>query len=108
MTQNAANYPAPADIGVQLVGLATSLAERAGVLMLQHRAAGLSVATKSSATDVVTDADRAVERYLIEELAQARPGDAVLGEEGGAIAARAADRVRLRRATPGTPRGDPR
>jgi myo-inositol-1(or 4)-monophosphatase len=94
MTQNAANYPAPADIGVQLVGLATSLAERAGVLMLQHRAAGLSVATKSSATDVVTDADRAVERYLIEELAQARPGDAVLGEEGGAIAARAADGVR--------------
>jgi myo-inositol-1(or 4)-monophosphatase len=86
MTQNAANYSADADIGAQLVGLATRLAERAGVLMLQHRAAGLSVATKSSATDVVTDADRAVERYLIDELARARPGDAVLAEESGASA----------------------
>jgi myo-inositol-1(or 4)-monophosphatase len=83
MTQNAPYDPDRANLGVQLVGLAMSLAERAGVLMLQHRAAGLSVATKSSLTDVVTDADRAVERYLIDELAQARPGDAILAEESG-------------------------
>jgi myo-inositol-1(or 4)-monophosphatase len=79
---------------LQLVELARSLAERAGVLMMQHRRAGLAVTTKSSATDVVTDADQAVERYLVDELSRVRPGDAVLGEESGAQAATAASRVR--------------
>ena len=41
------------------------------------------MATKSSVTDVVTEADRAVERFVIDVLAAARPGDAVLGEETG-------------------------
>lgn len=41
-------------------------------------------ATKSSATDVVTDVDQAVERLVVGRLLAARPDDAVLGEEGGA------------------------
>lgn len=68
----------------ELTRLAVSLAHRAGVLALQRRAAGFAVSTKSSATDVVTDADRAVESMLRAELAQHRPGDAILGEEEGA------------------------
>jgi len=69
-----------------LVALAAELARRAGVLMLERRTAGLEVDTKSSPTDVVTDADRAVEQFLRTELAARRPDDAVLGEESGAAA----------------------
>jgi myo-inositol-1(or 4)-monophosphatase len=39
--------------------------------------------TKSSPTDVVTAMDRAVEDLLRRRLAEARPGDGVLGEEAG-------------------------
>src|SRR5690606_33071777 len=43
-------------------------------------------ATKTTRTDVVTAADRAVERMVVAHLHQARPGDTVLGEEFGATA----------------------
>ena len=39
--------------------------------------------TKSTDTDVVTAADRAVERQVVEALRAERPGDGVLGEEYG-------------------------
>jgi myo-inositol-1(or 4)-monophosphatase len=68
---------------VQLAEIAVELAGRAGALALRHQAAGLSVSSKSSVTDVVTDADRAVEEFLRTALAQLRPADSVLGEEGG-------------------------
>jgi myo-inositol-1(or 4)-monophosphatase len=38
--------------------------------------------TKSSPTDVVTEADRAVERLLVDGIRAARPDDGILGEEG--------------------------
>jgi myo-inositol-1(or 4)-monophosphatase len=41
--------------------------------------------TKSTPTDIVTAMDQAVERLLREQLAAARPGDGVLGEENGYI-----------------------
>jgi len=41
--------------------------------------------TKTSATDPVSDADRAAEAAIRALLAQRRPGDAVLGEEGGEV-----------------------
>lgn len=47
------------------------------------RGGGLEVATKSSDTDVVTAADRAVERAVVAALREARPHDTVLGEEYG-------------------------
>jgi myo-inositol-1(or 4)-monophosphatase len=68
---------------VRLADLAVELAGQAGALMLRHQAAGLSVSTKSSVTDVVTDADHAVEEHLRTALAQLRPHDSILGEEGG-------------------------
>lgn len=46
-----------------------------------------AVSTKSSPTDVVTAADTAVEALLRRRLAQLRPADAVVGEEGGGAAA---------------------
>lgn len=45
--------------------------------------AATGVATKSSPTDVVTAADRATERLIIDRLRVLRPGDDVLGEETG-------------------------
>ncbi len=39
--------------------------------------------TKSSVVDVVTEADREVERLIRSRLADARPDDGILGEEGG-------------------------
>jgi myo-inositol-1(or 4)-monophosphatase len=40
------------------------------------------VSTKSSPTDLVSEADRASEAYIVSSLGQARPLDSVLGEEG--------------------------
>jgi myo-inositol-1(or 4)-monophosphatase len=70
----------PAD----LLALAVSVARSASDLAHRMRADGVAaVATKSTATDVVTAADRAVEQHVREALRAARPGDAVLGEEYG-------------------------
>ncbi len=68
---------------VALTELAIELARKAAALILQWRAQGFTVSTKSSPTDVVTEADRAVEELLRAELARHRPHDAILGEEGG-------------------------
>ena len=68
----------------ELLALAERLARGAGALTVRLRAGGgsLGVDAKSSPTDVVTEVDRASERWLAEELARLRPDDAVLGEEG--------------------------
>jgi myo-inositol-1(or 4)-monophosphatase len=64
------------------LALATDLAREAGALALSMRAGIGVLDTKSSPTDVVTAADRAVEALLVSELASARPHDGILGEEG--------------------------
>jgi len=63
---------------------ALSLADLADRLSLQHfRADDLIIETKPDLTPV-TEADRAVERALREQLAAHRPEDSILGEEYGA------------------------
>ena len=64
------------------LSLATDLAREAGALALSMRAGVSAEGTKSSPTDVVTAADKAVERLLLDALAVGRPDDGVLGEEG--------------------------
>ena len=71
-----------------LLALATDLARRAGALALSMREGVTTAATKSSPTDVVTAADGAVERLLRDALGEARPDDAVLGEEAGGTSGR--------------------
>jgi myo-inositol-1(or 4)-monophosphatase len=68
----------------ELLALAERLARGAGELTVRLRADGrvLDVGAKSSPTDLVTEVDRASERWLLDELARVRPDDAVLGEEG--------------------------
>jgi myo-inositol-1(or 4)-monophosphatase len=66
-----------------LLALAEAAAREAGALLLRLQAvARTEVGTKSSATDMVTDADRASERLIIERIRAERPHDAILGEEG--------------------------
>jgi myo-inositol-1(or 4)-monophosphatase len=68
----------------ELLELAERLARGAGALTVRLRSAGgpLGVHAKSSPTDLVTEVDRASERWLADELARLRPDDALLGEEG--------------------------
>ncbi len=67
-----------------LLDLARSIALEAGELAARRRREGVEVAdTKSSVVDVVTEADREVERLIRSRLADARPDDGILGEEEG-------------------------
>lgn len=52
-------------------------------LLSRFRAGNGGVRTKSSHTDLVSEADVAAERAVRELLERERPGDAFLGEEGG-------------------------
>lgn len=68
----------------ELLSLAEEAARRAGELLLgRFRGKASGVGTKSSPTDPVSDADRDSERLLLALIHDARPDDAVLGEEGG-------------------------
>ncbi|AYY13497.1 inositol monophosphatase [Actinobacteria bacterium YIM 96077] len=69
-----------------LVELAVSVAHEAGALARERRGAVEQMAvasTKSTPTDIVTESDTAAERLIRERVLQARPGDAIHGEEGG-------------------------
>ena len=69
-----------------LARLAADVAAEAGEHILALRRRGVDVAaSKSSATDIVTAADREAERLVVEALRRARPADGVLGEEGAGI-----------------------
>ncbi len=68
----------------ELLDLARTIALEAGELAARRRGEGVEVAaTKSTIVDVVTEADREVELLIRSRIADARPDDAVLGEEGG-------------------------
>jgi myo-inositol-1(or 4)-monophosphatase len=68
-----------------LLAVAVEAATAAGAL-LRERFGGpaAGVASKSSATDMVSDADRRSEALIRERIRAARPDDAILGEEEGA------------------------
>ena len=67
----------------ELEQLAVQLAEGAAGVVRAGRRGTVEVAAKSTSTDLVTEVDRATERWLIERIRAVRPGDAILGEEGG-------------------------
>lgn len=66
-----------------LADLARRAAQSAGTLLRDERPAVLQVDAKSSPTDVVTQMDRAAEEHLAALILGERPGDGILGEEGG-------------------------
>jgi myo-inositol-1(or 4)-monophosphatase len=69
----------------ELLQLALQTAARAGDLLRNGRPADLAVAaTKSSPIDVVTEMDIAAEKLITGLIADRRPDDGFLGEEGAA------------------------
>jgi myo-inositol-1(or 4)-monophosphatase len=76
----------------KLCDLACAVAQEAADLLLPSAGQASVVQTKSSPTDVVTEMDRAAEELIRDRLQRARPGDAILGEEGGETGAGAAVR----------------
>ncbi len=77
--------PAESASNVALLAIARKIALAAGSLAKERRAAGVEVAaSKSSAEDVVTFADRETEALVRSLIAEARPNDGFLGEESGA------------------------
>ncbi len=81
------NVPLSVSAIADLRELATRLALEAGDLIRNGRPDRVEVAaTKSSAVDIVTEMDARSEAMLRARLADFRPHDAILGEEGGATA----------------------
>lgn len=69
--------------GDELLALAVGAAREAGDLLASREGQVRVAATKSSPTDVVTEMDRRAEDLIRARIGAARPGDAILGEEGG-------------------------
>jgi myo-inositol-1(or 4)-monophosphatase len=73
-------------LSLELRDLALEAARAGAALARSRREAGVEVAaTKTSVTDVVTEADRATERLIRELILRERPHDAFLGEEGADV-----------------------
>lgn len=71
------------DLVDELLAVAGELAVEGGDRATSGRIGTvLDVATKSSATDLVTALDRTAEETIVAGLAHRRPADAILGEEG--------------------------
>lgn len=69
-----------------LLAIAEQTARTAADLAFLRRSEGVEVAaTKSTITDIVTAADREVERLVIDLLQETRPNDGILGEEGASV-----------------------
>ncbi len=74
---------ARSELQSELLALATSVAAEAATILVEGlERARTTVDTKTTGTDMVTEMDRAAERLIADAILTARPGDAILGEEG--------------------------
>jgi myo-inositol-1(or 4)-monophosphatase len=65
------------------ISTASEIARRAGGLLMEYFARGVRTEYKGTGTvDVVTDADRASEKLIVESLQKAFPNHGIVGEEG--------------------------
>lgn len=69
----------------ELLELAVELARAAGEIHVAGRHAALRVETKSTPTDLVSQVDREAEQLIVTRLAEARPNDSLLAEEGSLL-----------------------
>jgi myo-inositol-1(or 4)-monophosphatase len=68
----------------ELLEIAREAAQASASELMSRFGHGQRVRSKSTPTDLVSEADVAAEAAIRELLARRRPGDAILGEEGGA------------------------
>lgn len=74
------------ELKAELLEVGLEAARRAGELLRDGRPADLAVAaTKTSPIDVVTEMDLAAEKLITGVLAERRPADGLLGEEGADV-----------------------
>jgi myo-inositol-1(or 4)-monophosphatase len=67
----------------EALALATQAAREAGALLLElHRSPATGIRSKSSATDLVSEADERAERAIVTTIRKRRPDDALVAEEG--------------------------
>lgn len=67
-----------------LIEVALAAARAAGSVLLARSAGAVGgISSKSSDTDLVSDADRAAEEAVVGTIRAARPDDAIVAEEGG-------------------------
>ena len=78
----AVDDPRPSDRLSADAALAADLVREAASLAARIRSGGLDVERKTSGSDIVTQADIAAERLVVERLTAERPDDAIVGEEG--------------------------
>ena len=65
------------------ISLASTIARQAGALLMEYYARGVKTEYKGSGTvDVVTEADRASEKLIVDALRSAFPNHGIVGEEG--------------------------
>lgn len=69
---------------MDLLRLALESATAAGKILMD-RPSAFEISTKSSAIDIATQMDEAAERLIVERIIGARPGDAIVGEEGSKV-----------------------
>jgi myo-inositol-1(or 4)-monophosphatase len=69
----------------ELLALASDLALQAGRIHSEGRRQTLTIETKSSPTDVVSQVDKAAEQLIVERLRSERPDDSLLAEEGSLV-----------------------
>ncbi len=62
---------------------AESIARQAGMILLQYYERPRQASHKSTAVDLVTEADQASEKFIVESLRRAFPDHHIVGEEGG-------------------------
>ncbi len=65
------------------ISTASEIARRAGALLMEYFVRGVKTEYKGAGTvDVVTDADRASEKLIVESIRRAFPSHGIIGEEG--------------------------
>ncbi len=88
MSNDVVASAAEAQLASELLEVAREAAQAGAAVLLKYFARGVSATeTKSTGTDMVSEADLGSEAAIRKVLAERRPQDVVLGEEGGLVRA---------------------
>jgi myo-inositol-1(or 4)-monophosphatase len=76
------------DLAAELCDVAVAIASETATEIVRRSAESFDVATKSSATDLVTEIDAWAERFIVDQITKLRPDDGFIGEEGAEVASK--------------------